>query len=175
MTTARFGRAARLPLALTTISLLFLTACALDRESTVRAQLDTWVVLGETVFFKSNRICTAGLFATGASSILSGAKKVRSVDRGVRVVGQGDTVAFDIPNLSPADVQSEVDATTRPVSLVILTSGLEAKDCLTDDLQEEFTRALFAKDAVLIFDPGSRAVALFDRAQKQVFYTRADP
>ncbi len=174
-TPARFGRAGRVPLVLTTISLLFLTACALDRQSAVRAQLDDWVVLRETLYFSSNRVCTAGLFATGASSILSGAKKVRSIDRGVRAVGQGDAVAFDIPGMSPVDVQSGIDATTRPVSLAILTSGLAARDCLTDALQEEFTSALFAPDAVLIFDPASRAVAVFDRAQKQVFFTRADP
>jgi len=174
-TPARFGRTARVPLVLTAISLLFLTACALDRQSAVRAQLDGWVVLRETLYFNSTRICTAGLFATGASTILSGAKKVRSIARGVRAVGQGDVVAFDVPGLSPADVQSAIDATTRPVSLAILTSGLAAKDCLTDDLQEAFTNALFAPDAVLIFDPASRAVAVFDRMQKQVFFTRADP
>lgn len=174
-TPARPGRAGRVPFVLTAIALLFLTACALDRQGAVRAQLDGWVVLRETLYFNSNRICTAGLFATGASTILSGAKKVRSIERGVREIGQGDAVAFDIPGLSPADVQSAIDATTRPVSLAILTSALAVRDCLTDDLRETFTNALFAPDAVLIFDPASRAVAVVDRAQKQVFFTRADP
>lgn len=170
---ARWRRSVRTVLALVGVSVFGLAACAIDRESAVRAQLGSWVVLGETVYFKSSLSCTAGVFETGASSVMSGAKKVQSTDRALSLIQQGKAVAFTGNGVSPAQAQTQIDEIDRPVSLAILTSALAARDCFPEGIQAQFTQALNAGDVVLIFDPTNSAVALFDRAQDQVFYTRA--
>lgn len=153
--------------------LLLLSACSLDREGAVRAQLNQWVVLGDTLYFNSTRDCTAAVFDTEATSVLSGAKKVRSIERGLRLIGQDQVVAFDMATLSPADLYERIDKAYRRISLRMLVSGLAARDCLTDPFRDAFVQALNTTNVVLVFDPENAAMALFDRARKQVIYSRA--
>jgi len=158
---------------LAVLSVLFVSACALDRERTVRALLNEWVVLGDAVFFKSTFNCTAAVYETRTTNVLSGAKKVRSIDRGLRLIDLESTVAFDVAALSPAQTYDLIDKASRMVSLPMLVSGLAAKDCFTDPLEAAYVVALNSPDAMLIYDPKNAALALFDRGGKQVFYTRA--
>jgi len=168
---SRFRLATLVPVSL---GLLALTACAMDKEAAVRAQLNNWLVLEETSYFKSKRDCSAGLFTTGAKQILSGINKVHSTSQGLRLIGQGRAVAFDLGDRTPAQVQEEVDRSDHSVGLAMLASGLAAKPCFTPTLKAAFADALHADGVVLIYDPGNHALALFDGARKQVFYTRGE-
>lgn len=171
MAAVRSRRAPRPALsALAVLVVLGLAGCGMDRETGVRAQLDDWVFLGDTVFFKSTPGCTAGLFE--AKGVKSSVAKVQGIDRGLRLIGQGTTVAFDLADMSPAATQEAIDGIDRSVGLAILASGLAARDCFTDELKQAFSNALHAEDVVLLFGPDNHAVALFDRSGKRVFYTR---
>jgi hypothetical protein len=152
---------------------LVLSACVLDRELRVRAQLNQWVILGDTLFFNSTRDCTAAVFDTTTTSVLSGAKKVRSIERGLRLIGQDQVVAFDMAAMTPADMYEQIDKAYRRVSLRMLVSGLAARDCLSGPFRDAFVQALNTTNVVLVFDPENAAMALFDRVRKQVIYTRA--
>ncbi len=168
---SRFRLATLVPLSL---GLLTLAACTMDKESAVRAQLNTWLVLEDTHYFKSKRDCTAGLFTTGAKQIMSGLTKVHSTAQGLRLIGQGRAVAFDLADRTPAQVQEEIDRSDHSVGLAMLASGLAAKPCFTPALKSAFADALNADGVVLIYDPNNYALALFDGARKQVFYTRGE-
>jgi len=150
------------------------SACAMDEEAAVRTQLNNWVVLEETHYFNSKRDCTAGFFATGATQVLSGASKVRTSAQGLRQLGQGRAVAFDVAETSSADTQEEIDQLDHFVGLAILASGLAARTCFTPELESAFAETLSSDGAVLIYDPRNHALALFDGARKRVFYTRGE-
>jgi len=156
------------------LGLLGFAGCAMDKEAAVRAQLNNWLVLEDTHYFKSKRDCTAGLFTTGAKQIMSGITKVRSAGQGLRLIGQGRAVAFDLADRTPAQVQEEIDRSDHSVGLAMLASGLAAKPCLTPTLKSAFADALSADGVVLIYDPGNHALALFEGARKRVFYTRGE-
>lgn len=156
------------------LSLLGLAACAMDKEAAVRAQLNNWLVLEDTQYFKSKRDCTAGLFTIGAKQIMSSVTKVHSTSLGLRLIGQGRAVAFDMADSTPAQVQEEIDKSDHSVGLAMLVSGLSAQTCFTPALETTFSDTLHTAGVVLIYDPGNHALALFEGARKQVFYTRGE-
>lgn len=152
------------------LTMLILAACDLDKEDAVRAQADRWVFLGETIHFNSNRGCTAGLFE--AKRIKSSVRTVQDTDRALRLIRQGTVVAFRFPDMSPAEIQQEVDSIDRSVGLAILASGLAVRDCLPEDLKDTFANVLAADDATLIFDPQNSALVLFEPGEKRIFFAR---
>jgi len=161
-------------LILATLAILVLSGCVLDKEAAVRAQLADWVLLGETRYFHSTGECTAGVFATGATQITSGVKRVQGVDRGLGLIRQGVAVAFDVTGMAPVDVYRALDSADHSTALGILVSGLAARDCYGQDMQDGFANVLNTAGVVLVFDPENKATALFDRAGKRIFYTRAE-
>jgi len=152
----------------------FLSACVLDKEAPVRAQLSQWVALGDTSYFRSQRQCTAGVFQTKARNVKSGIQKARSFERGFRLIQQGRAVAFKVEGLSAGALHKKLDKVSRTVGIAVLTSGLGARNCLPPQLQQEFALALRATDVIVMYDPQTRALALFDRDRKKIYYARGD-
>ncbi len=153
---------------------LALSGCVLDDEAAVRRQLAQWVALGDTMYFKSQKECTAGLFHTKAGAVKSGIGKVRSIKNALRVIDKGRAVAFRVEGMTPGEVHKQLDLANRTVGIGMLTSGLGGRNCLTSALQDEFALALRGKDVIVLYDPNNHAFALFERASKRVFYARGD-
>lgn len=158
--------------ALLMLVLIALAGCAMDRERAVRAQLSNWVILRDTVFFRSTLNCTGGVFAVSSDTIKNRIKKVNSIDRGLRFIARDMDVAFKVNGQTPEQVHQALDKADRFAGLVILVSALAAKDCYGEELSAEFFQVLNAKDAVLMYGPQNRAMALFDRAGDRIFYAR---
>lgn len=149
-----------------------LTGCAMDKEGAVRAQLNNWVILGDTSYFNSTWDCTAGVFAVSSDTIKNRVEVVGDIDRGVRMIAREKAVAFEIGGQTPDQVHKDLDKADRTSGVVILVSALAAKECFGDDLAATFFAVLNDKNAVLIYDPENAAVALFDRAGDRLFYAR---
>ena len=156
------------------LALMGLVGCALDSESEVRAQLATWVNLGETHYFDSSMGCTAGLFAVEDTRLRSFITKVRSVDSGLKAIEEDKTVAFDIAGQSPSLVSEAVMTADLPKGLGLLSSGVAAKDCMKDGLKRAYLTTLNSAQAVMIYDAKTNAVAILDRINKRVFFARGD-
>lgn len=154
---------------------LGLSACALDKETHVRAALQEFLKLGETYYFYTTTQCTAALFDVKASRISSFAKKVRSVDAGLAALGEEDDIqpiSFEIPGLSPTAVTEEVMTRDLPKGLGVLTAGVAGKDCMAKEMEVAYFNALLDPTSVMIFDPEDKFTVIFDRRNSRAFYSR---
>nr|WP_175582304.1 hypothetical protein [Phaeobacter sp. HF9A] len=151
---------------------LGVSACSLDHEEEVRAQLQDWVKLGETYYFHSRVNCTAALFAIKATRISSMVKKVRDVESGMRAISEGRAVAFEIANTSPTAVTEQIMSQDLPMGLGVLSSGTSGKDCMAVEMEEAYFNALLDPTSVLLYAPERRFMAIFDRRNKRMFYSR---
>ncbi len=149
-----------------------LSGCAQDRESAVRAELGQWLALGDTSYFDSSLECTAGVFALEGIEIRDTIPVVRTIKKGMRLLGEGTAVAFDVPDVSPTSVSEAIMSANLPGGLGILSSGVAAKNCMTDEVQHSYLAALTAADTVLFFDPSGNALAVLDRTHKRAFFAR---
>nr|WP_255734544.1 hypothetical protein [Epibacterium sp. MM17-32] len=149
-----------------------LLGCSLDQEEEVRAQVQDWVKLGETYYFFSRVNCTAALFEVKASRISSMVKKVRNVDAGMRAITEGEAVAFEIPGMSPTVVTEKIMTRDLPQGLGVLSSGTGGKDCMAIEMEEAYFNALLDPTSVLIFEPEEKFMAVFDRRNRRLFFSR---
>lgn len=154
------------------LALLGLAGCAMDKEDQVRAQLDRWVSLGATGYFKSAYDCTAAVIDARSDQIKSAILVVSSVNEGLMHLRRGRAVAFDVPNLSPNGVTEQLMAADVSEGVRIVASGVAARNCMEDSTQAVFFAALNAPEGVLFFDPQGNALAVLDRAEALIFFAR---
>ena len=55
-----------------------------------------------------------------------------------------------------------------------MSSGLDARECLTEAWRADFVAALQARGAVLIYRRAGNALAIIDQTNRQVFFARGD-
>ncbi len=159
---------------LAVLALCGLAGCVMDEEQDVRAQLDRWVNLGDTIYFKSERKCTAGAFKVEETRVRSFITRVRNIPRGLRLIGENTSVAFDLTGQSPTQVSSALMEADLARGMAILSSGLAARACMTAEASDAYYKALRSPDAVLIVDPEAKALAVLDRQNRWVFYARGE-
>lgn len=149
-----------------------LAACALDTEAEVRARLDGWLMLGETLHFDSTRDCTAGLFALSGRSHRAGLIVARSLRDGVTWVRSGRAVAFDMPGRSPTGISEALTTADLPNGLGVLSSGVSAAGCMSETVKSAYVAALNETGGLLIFDTRDNALAIVTADRTQVFFAR---
>ncbi|WP_417816665.1 hypothetical protein [Tritonibacter scottomollicae] len=154
------------------LSAALIAACSLDQEEKVRAQVEDWVKLGETHYFFSRVNCTAALFEVKATRISSMVKKVRDVETGMRMITEGTAVAFEIDGMSPTVVTEQIMTRDLPQGIGVLSSGTSGKDCMAVEMEEAYFNALLDPTSVLIFEPEEKFMAVFDRRNRRLFYSR---
>lgn len=150
---------------------LTLVGCDLDRESDVRASVEDWVKIGETLYFVSRSSCTAALFDVKSTRISSVLKKVRSLEAALRAVKGVQPIAFEIAGSSPTQVTEDIMTADLPTGLGLLTAGTSAKACMADEMGNAYYNALLDPTSIMIFDPELRSVAVFDNRNKRLFYS----
>lgn len=155
-------------------AMIALAGCALDRETQVRALLERWFALGETDYFESTLECTAAVIDLKGVEIRETIIVVRTIEKGLKVLGDGKAIAFDVPETSPTLVSEAVATADLPKGLGILSSGVSAKNCMTDQVRDRYLNALLLPGSVLFFDPSDNALAVLDRDNAQVFFARGN-
>lgn len=151
---------------------LALTGCSLDQEEEVRGQIADWVKLGETYYFFSRVNCTAALFEVKASRITSMVKKVSTVEAGMRAITEMTPVAFEVAGLSPTEVTERIMTLDLPLGLGVLASGTGGKDCMAVEMEEAYFNALHDPTSALIYHPEAKFMAIFDRRNMRLFFSR---
>ncbi len=151
---------------------IVLTGCAMDTEDAVRAQLGSWLSLGETLFFNSSRECSAGLFVAPSNRMRKVVQTVHSVRDGLHVMTLDSVVAFEIPGRSPTQVTEDIMTADLPTGLGFLNSGIAARNCMDEQVAAAYYEVLTTLGGVLIFDPETRGLAILDRDANRVFFAR---
>ena len=159
-------------LGLAAATALSLAACSLDQEDEVRSKVENWVKLGETFYFYSRVNCTAALFDVKATRISSMIRKVSTVADGMRAITEGESVAFQVAELSPTEVTEQIMTRDLPLGLGVLSSGTGGKDCMADEMAEAYFNTLLDPTSVLIFDPEGKFMAVFDKRNRRLFFSR---
>ncbi|KAE9627614.1 hypothetical protein [Parasedimentitalea maritima] len=157
---------------LVVLALTGLAGCAMDKEDEVRAQIGDWVSLGDTSYFKSSMSCTAGVFEVEGVRITSLISKARSVATGMTLLKSGEAVAFDVKGLSPNAVSEQIMTKDLPQGLGVLSSGVAGKGCMDETTKNAYLRALLDPEAVLMFDPNGNVMAVLDRHNERLFFSR---
>jgi hypothetical protein len=146
--------------------------CAMDREAEVRARLAEWVEPGDTLWFRSTMDCTAAVFRTKTVTPSPDVQRVTSVRQGLLLLGHDVIVGFDVDGLSPTQVSEEVMSADLPRGLGVLSSGVAAKGCMDEQTTRSYLSALHSDQAMLIFDPAGKVLAVLDRAGQRIFFAR---
>ena len=161
---------------LAVLSLLLLTACrALETQATALERAGAWVFPGEVVWFHARRDCAVLVITTLSDQLKAtgGPVLVGSVGAALPRLEARQTVAFNMPGLTPNDVSQRLMSRDLPTGLGLLGSFLNpAKRCLDEAGGLAVQRALLSPDAVLIFDPAARALGLFHRSEGRLYFLR---
>ncbi|WP_264210235.1 hypothetical protein [Leisingera thetidis] len=156
-------------------ALAFLSACALDKEEALRAQLSAWVDLGETFFFQSSMSCTAAVFHTAESPrITSLVERARSLNTGMQMLEAGKPVAFAVSGKSPNAVTEDIMSRNLPQGLGVLNSGLAGVSCMSDLVKSVYYQAIRNPASTLVFVPDSGAMLVLDKQAMALIYVRGN-
>ena len=156
------------------LALTGLASCAMDSEQEVRSLVGDWVALDETTFFKSGMNCTAAMFELESTRITSLVTHARSVRGGMEAMAEGKPVAFIIKGLSPTLVSERVMTANLSQGLGVLSSGVAGKACMDDRTKRAYLRALMDPNAVLIFEPTKKFMAVVDKTNARLFFARGN-
>lgn len=162
----------RAVLGLAASAVLALGGCSLDQEEEVRLQIQDWVKLGDTRYFFSRVNCTAALFDVKATRITSMVKKAGDIEAGMRAITENKPVAFEVGGMSPTQVTEAIMTLDLPLGLGVLASGTGGKDCMAVEMEEAYYNTLHDPTSVLIFHPEARFMAIFDRRNMRLFFSR---
>ena len=145
---------------------MMLGACKRAEEGDLRAQVETWLAVGETVSFSATRACAAAAYRLVDTQMKSAVRVVGDVPSAARMLKEGRVVAIDAPGLTPdAALLALIDADLG-IGMRLRVSGLEARACMDEGVEDAFFRALSKPGAVVILDPDKRIVALVDRSER---------
>lgn len=156
------------------VALATLAGCAMDKEQAVRAQVDAWVDIGETLHFNSQMGCTAAVFQLASTEVKSAAPHAVTIRDGMTLLAQIGAVSFQTPDLSPSDISAQINSMETSIGNGVLVAGLGARDCLTGDWKAAYLDALLAKGGILIFKRDGNALAIVDRRTQRVYFGRGD-
>lgn len=163
----------RLALALMTC-LSLLSACALDKEEDLRAQLAPWVTLGDTYFFESNGSCTAAVFHTDNPRISSLIKPARSVDTGLKYLAQGQPLVFKVGGKSPNALVEAIMSRDLPHGISVLNSGLAGVNCMSELVKSIYHQAIMNPASRMAFIPDGHGIMVVDPQALAVIYVRGN-
>ncbi|MFW8593501.1 hypothetical protein [Cribrihabitans neustonicus] len=156
-------------------ALAALSGCALDEETALRARLAGWVELGETYFFRSSMSCTAAVFHTGESPrITSLVERARSLETGMKMLGEGRPVVFAVAGKSPNALTEAIMSRDLPQGLGVLNSGLAGLSCMSDLVKAIYYQAIRNPASKLVFVPETRAMLVLDRQAMALIYVRSN-
>ncbi len=153
-----------------------LSACARDDEAVLRARLNQWFVIGDLVYFKSHRTCTAAVFKLRLAQPRRDLA-VQRTERDAKEAFRSATVAaFQIEGYAPHDLADALLLTgDGSFGKQVLAAAAQAVPCLERSNAEARLRtALTRKGATLAYDRESEGMMVLDPVARLVFYAAGD-
>ncbi len=151
-------------IALAGAALGLLAGCAREDESAMRARLDQWFALGETVAFATRGDCAAGVFVLQGDAIAAAMPVAGSVGGMLRALNGRGRALLDDPVQPPDAALVEIANASRATGQAMRRAALEARDCMDDGALAAVHAGLTAPGAMLAYDGQSGTVMVIDRA-----------
>jgi len=131
----------------------------------MRARLDQWFALGETVAFAARADCAAGVFHLRGDSVAAAMPVTVSVAQMLRMLDRRGRALLDDSDQPPDAALAEIANAARATGQTMRRAALEARDCLDDVGARAAVHAgLTAPAAMLAYDRQSGTVMVIDRA-----------
>lgn len=151
---------------------LVLAGCARDSEEDLRKRLAGWFRLGETVYFKSTRQCTAASFDLTEIEPFPALVVQRNPDAAKEAFVSNPVAAIRMPRFSPHDVADAMlmsgDGTFGKEAL---RAAARSVACLEGSLTDGYLHvALMRQGALLAFDRETEGLMVLDPLQERLFY-----
>jgi hypothetical protein len=153
-------------------ALVLVSGCALNTEEEVQDIVAGWLSLEALAYFESKSDCTAAVFRVQDTVFSEAVTRTEDVRFGLQAIKSGATVAFAVPDMSPNEMSSRITSYDLPEGIGIISSGMGAKACMSEDLQRRFFAALSAPSSVMIFDTSSNALAVLRPEAKTLYFLR---
>ncbi len=154
--------------------LLALAACARMDEAGARAILERWFWVGETVYFKSTRSCTAAVYALRSGDVKSTLAPEENVRAALAAMKRGQVMALRHPEGTPDEAFIAVMNQERPVGVALQDAAFSARACM-DEVNEGVFHQLFSTPgALLVFDNQAGVVAVMDADARLVLLAGGD-
>lgn len=158
------------------VSLALAGCLALDKEEEVRAEVADWVFLAKTRIFVSKPTCTVAIFDTISSGVRTqGVRTATDLRAGLKLIQQGRTVAFDIPDITPNAVSEGLMSISLSEGMGMVSSFVgPSQSCMDDQFQVDVYYALTVPESLTIYDPTSNALMLLHRPTQLLFFMRGN-
>ena len=157
------GAAAHLRNAMSMLVLMALvTACARDEEVAQRDRLEQWFSLGETVEFKAERDCAAGVYQVKSGRVKAAMPLTDNVGEMGRVLAARGVVAMTRAGQSSDQSMVALANFDRAVGMQMRRAGLEARSCIGEITESAFRHAIVTTGATVAYDKQSGAWMLLE-------------
>ncbi|MEZ5714429.1 MAG: hypothetical protein R3D85_04215 [Paracoccaceae bacterium] len=164
-------RGARAGAALALAATLVLAGCQRHSEDEARALLGGWVELGDTIYFESQRHCTAAVYRVTSADIKSRVPLFDSAQAVVLSGKQDGPFALSEEGKSADKMFIDLMNADRGTGVAIQSASVEAKPCMNDKARNSYFALLNAEPSVVIFSRADRAYAVLDPVRGVVMMT----
>ena len=137
-------------------------ACARDDEAAMRARLDQWFSLGETVGFSATRECAAGAFRLVEPSIRAPMPVTSGAREMLHRLDQSGRAALDDRRQAPDAGLIALINEDRASGMQVRRAALEGRGCMDATVESAFRYALDEPRSVLAFDRDSGSLMILD-------------
>ena len=163
------------PIAAVLVAALTL-GCSRDDETSLKAMLNGWFYVDETLFFASRTRCTAAVFRVATPTTRAGMPVYNTANEAKQAFNAVGLSAFQIPGYSPNDLTDELLLRGRgSMGKQALAAAAQAVPCFDGTKAEGQLRdALTRPGAMLAYDRGSEGLIVLDPATRRLFYVAGD-
>ena len=144
------------------LALATLAGCAREDEAAMRARLDAWFALGDTMYFSAARDCAAGVYRVRGADIGAAMPVVGSVGEMIYTLPRQERAALDVGDQAPDVALVDLNNEDRPTGMAMRRAGLEARACMDDGAEGVFRSALLNPSAILAYDMPSGTVMILN-------------
>jgi len=144
------------------LALLVLSGCAQMDEAQARGVLERWFWLGENVYFRSTRDCTAAVYTLRSDEVKSTLNPEMQVGAALAGLARGKVMGITHPEGTPDEAFIEVMNQNRPVGVALQDAAFSARACMDGEAQGIFHQVLSTPGALLVFDHAAGIVAVMD-------------
>jgi len=173
-TRRQFGPSAGTGGILALAGLLMLVGCDRHSEDQARAMMGGWFDLGETLYFESQRGCTAAVFRVKSNDVKSRVPLFDSAEAIAAGGQQNEAFALSVRGKTADVLFIDLMNADRPIGVAIQTIGLGARDCMSDQARNTFFAALNADPSTVVFSWSKETFAVLDPVRGIAMMTSGD-
>jgi len=144
------------------VFMALVTACARDDEAAMRARLQQWFLIGETLEFKARSGCATAVFKLVDFQVKSAMPEVQDVSQMLMTLSRRGVAALNDPNQTPDQALVDLANAERATGMRMRKVALESRDCMENRTESAFSYALVNPQSVLAWDVENEALMLMD-------------